>query len=602
MPFRLVTLGELSLRDADTGRKLAIPRKALAVMAVLASDGRDGISRERILTLLWPNAEGSGRGALKQTIYELRQTLGNHSVITGTSEMTLDPAEISSDVSELDAAYRAEDSSRVIALYSGPFLDQFHLRDSAEFENWLDRRRQHYNDLFRRSLEKSAITAQQRGDTRSSVDFWKRLSAEDPLDGRITLGVLNALAAAGDAGGALKHYAVHQRLLHDELATEPDAAVTSAAERIRSQNGAPALTVDVRPQIAEPALAPGAADRVQMSAANPQSPARHPWTIGLVFGALLAIIAVVFAAMRYDNKRAHVIESIELPRNTSMRVTIDVQLNRIYADGGASFDHALTIVDGESYRTRIVPHGAGVVVDPLTHWYWSGDYGGRFVVVRNGRTDAEIGRIGVPGCPHQLAAADKWILVAQQCDDHISVIDARSRALFRNIPVATLSRAEVGGAKGMGEIFFNPATAVAYFWKDMIPHRLDTKTWEVRETPGFGGPVMGVDSANNRIYAKIAGGLRVIDGASERIIADLHLPDEFIGHVAVGFGGRRIFAAIPGALAVIDGRTYRVLRTASFSGGFSPDYVAADDSRGRVYLVGAYQDGKRFLKTVDVRD
>jgi DNA-binding SARP family transcriptional activator len=611
MPFRLVTLGELSLRDAETGQKLAIPRKALALMAILGSEGRDGISRERIISLLWPSAESSGRGSLKQTIYELRQKLGNHGGVIGTAELALDITDISSDIIELDAAYRAGEWSLVVGLYRGIFLDQFHVRDSTEFEHWLDGRRRRYGEMFRKAIEKCAVAATQNGDVNAAVDYWRRLAAEDPLDGRIALGLMNALVGAGDSAGAVRHYVVHQRLLSDELGTDPAADVTSLVEQIRAGDLQPSGKREIHSIRTEKPSQSDASGSSDLSAVEgAQRPAyekeevrRRPGTvIAIAVILLIAVAAFAFVTPWRGNAGAHVLHSIELPQNASMRLTMDVKLNHLFADGGASFDNALAIVDGVSLHVRTLPHGSGVAVDPLTHWYWSGDYGGRFVIVRNGRTDAEIGRVPVPGCPHHIAVAGKWILVAQQCDDHISVIESRTRSLVRNIPIATLTRAEVGGAKGMGEILVNPNSGVAYFWKDMIPHRIDTRTWEVRETPAFGGVVVGVDSAHNRLFAQIAHGLRVIDGATERVVANIQLPGDPLGQVAIGFGGNRIYVATIKGVSVIDGRTLELVRTISFENGFVPSVLAADDGKGRLYAAGSGSNGTGELKILDMRD
>src|SRR5579859_7427890 len=108
MPFRLTAFGELSLHDTTTGRQLAVPRKAMAMLAVLAATrpGK-GVARDWLLALLWPEVDDSGRGALKQTIYALRQTLGARDVIVGRTELTLDTSLITSDVADFDAACTA---------------------------------------------------------------------------------------------------------------------------------------------------------------------------------------------------------------------------------------------------------------------------------------------------------------------------------------------------------------------------------------------------------------------------------------------------------------------------------------------------------------
>lgn len=603
MPFRLVTLGELSLYDAETGRRLAVPRKALALLGVLASAGPRGVSRERILPLLWPDAEDGGRGALKQTIYELRQTLGNHSVVSGTAELTIDDAHVTTDVGDLEREFSGERWSRVVELYPGPFLDRFHVRASPEFEHWVDSRRAHYAGLFRRALERYATAVAERGDIDESVALWRRLAAEDPFSGRYALGLMDALAASGDHAAALTHYRVHRQLLQDGLGTVPDAAVASAAQRIRERQRS-AEAADEAPPVDPPRAA---ALGQQSSAATIPSRAvtlrnapgalrdRRLWIAGAIF-----VIAAGALAAR-AGEHARVLRSIPLPPNTSARVSVDLHLNKIYVDGGARFDDALTIVDGKTYETKTLPHGAGIAVEPLTQWYWAGDYGGRFVVVRNGRTDLEIARLGVPGCPHTLALGGEWTWVAQQCDDHISVIETRTRKVIRHIPVATLTRAEVGGAKGMGGILVNRATGIVYFWKDMIPHRLDPRSWEARETPDFGGPLLAINDATNRLYARIDNGLKVIDGSTEKAVTHVQLAST-PSSVAVGFGGRRVYALTPRALSVLDGATSSILSTLAFANGFTAVDVAVDDARDRAYVLGVESSGTASLKIVALRD
>lgn len=604
MPFRLVTLGELSLYDAETGRRLAVPRKALALLGVLASAGARGLSRERILSLLWPDAGDGGRGALKQTIYELRQTLGNHSVVSGTAELTIDDAQITTDVGDLERDFSGELWPRVVELYSGPFMDRFYVRASAEFEHWVDSRRAHYAGLFRRALERYATAVAERGGVDESVALWRRLAAEDPFSGRYALGLMHALAASGDHGAALTHYRVHKQLLQDGLGTVPDPAVTSAAQRIRERKRGPADAADepspVAPErtaaLGQESTAATIASRAVTRRNMPRALFdRRLW----VAGAIMAIAAGAFAARAGDHAR--VLRSIPLPPNASARVSVDLHLNKIYVGGGARFDDALMVVDGESYAAKALPHGAGIAVEPLTQWYWAGDYGGRFVVVRNGRTDLEIARVRVPGCPHTLAIGREWTWVAQQCNDHISVIETRTRKVIRHIPIATLSRAEVGGAKGMGEILVNRNTGIVYFSKDMIPHRLDPRSWLARETPDFGGPLLAINDATNRLYTRIDNGLKVIDGSTEKVVTHVQLASTPT-RVAVGFGGRRVYVATPEALFVLDGATSSILSTLAFANGFQAVDVAVDDARDRAYVLGVESTGAASLKIVALRD
>lgn len=605
MPFRLVTLGELSLYAPDHGRKLAVPRKGLALLAVLASSGGRAVSREKVAPLLWPEAEDSGRGALKQTLYELRQTLGKQGVVLGSTDLTLDPTEITSDVGDLEAARGRKDWISVTELYAGPFLDRFHVRGAVEFDHWVDSHRDRYRGIFCDALERSARDASERGDHPAATTLWRRLATEDPFNSRVALGLLDALSNAGDPAGALTHYRVHEDLLRAELGVPPDPALTAAAEKIRAGNGTPG-----QPKSHATVHAADAHRLEQVSTPASYAPlpllsSKRVWRgndprfwFSVV---LLLVIAGGLAAAWPEEAPARVVGSVPIPLNSSSRVNVDLHLNKVFIDGGASFDHALTVVDGGDLRSHSLPHGAGVAVDPLTGWVWSGDYGGHFVVVRNGRTNAEIGRVKVPGCPHHIAIDGQRTWVAQQCEDYISVIDSRTRMTVRHIPIPTLSRDEVGGAKGMGEILVNRTTGIVYFWKDMIPHRLDPRSWQMRETPGIDGPIFAVNEPANRLYARVDNGLQVIDGHTEKVIGHVKLPAT-PARVAVGFGGRRVYVATAQQLSAVDGTTHRVLWTMPFPNDFIAYGLAADDGRHRLYVLGTNPDGTNALKILALKD
>src|SRR5262249_22762317 len=151
--------GGLSVRD-DAGSALsgaaAQPRR-MAILALLARAGQRGIAREKVLALLWPDAEDDrGSKALAQAIYALRKDLGADEVISGVTELRVDPAIVSSDVAEFVAAVSRGDDERVVELYKGPFLDGFHLPNAEDFTRWVEGERAALAADHSRSLESLA--------------------------------------------------------------------------------------------------------------------------------------------------------------------------------------------------------------------------------------------------------------------------------------------------------------------------------------------------------------------------------------------------------------------------------------------------------------
>ena len=104
--MRLNTLG--GIRVVADGRLVtgaaAQPRR-LAVLALLARAGRPGITREKILALLWPDEpEERARRSLNQAVYSLRRDLGDEDALLGAKDLRLNLDRIEVDTIEFDDA------------------------------------------------------------------------------------------------------------------------------------------------------------------------------------------------------------------------------------------------------------------------------------------------------------------------------------------------------------------------------------------------------------------------------------------------------------------------------------------------------------------
>ena len=220
------------------------PRRT-AVLALVARAGDRGISREKILNYLWPDSDAEhGRRVLTRALSAVRADLGAEDAILGLAELRLNPAVIACDVVEFETAVAESDLDRAATLYRGPFLDGFRLPGAHEFERWVEQERASLAHEYEVTVERLARLADSRGDHASAVRWWRRLAAQDPLHARYAVGLMQALAAAGDRGGALQHARVYEALLEQELDLPPDREVVALARQLReSTNGAPVATL-----------------------------------------------------------------------------------------------------------------------------------------------------------------------------------------------------------------------------------------------------------------------------------------------------------------------------------------------------------------------
>ncbi|HLS48293.1 MAG TPA: BTAD domain-containing putative transcriptional regulator, partial [Gemmatimonadales bacterium] len=231
--FQLRTLGTLALeRDGVPVEGISIHRNALALLAILAADG--ATSRDRVMALLWPESDSDrASGSLRQLLHHLRHRLGATDLFLGRPQLALDPAMIGSDVERFREALAAGEFATAASLYRGPFLDGAHFNGSPELEQWIDERRTALARDHAVALERAAEASNAGGDLRGAVLWWERRQELDPLDGRVTLELMRALAAAGRRHTALELAQAHSTLLLQETGLPPDPGVTTLAESLR---------------------------------------------------------------------------------------------------------------------------------------------------------------------------------------------------------------------------------------------------------------------------------------------------------------------------------------------------------------------------------
>lgn len=239
--LRLLTFGSLSVHGADglLSGSVAQPRR-LAVLVLVARGGKRGATRAKLLALLWPDAdEEQGRRVVTQALYALRRDLGSDESIVGTQELRLNTDRVWCDATEFEAALARGDSAQAVDLYHGPFLDGFRLSSAPEFERWADDERGALQHRLHDALEGLARDADVRGAHGEAATWWRRRAADDPLNGRVALSLMQALAAAGDRVAAIRHAGVFEALMAEELEMPADREVLELAERLRREAHAP---------------------------------------------------------------------------------------------------------------------------------------------------------------------------------------------------------------------------------------------------------------------------------------------------------------------------------------------------------------------------
>ena len=340
---RLLTFGGLSLVEGGapvTGA--ASQRSRLALLAVLASSGAAGISRDKLLALLWPESDDErARHALKQGVYALRRDLGNETAIAGTATLTLDPSVVPSDVREFDEALARGDDAAAVALYAGPFLDGVFIKSAAEFDQWAASERARLERAHLDAVGRLARAAEGVGDFTAAAHWWRRAAAAEPLSGRVALSLMKVLAESGDVSAAIQHARVHDAVVKGELDSPADDAVLAFAEELRRGEyvpppRAPRAVVSTEPSIEEPVPEPeapqpptAALPTVGHDAETATTPRRvpSPWRRRAIAVALVAA-GVVAGRMLLPLLRPGAGSASSVPGTASRRIVVATFENR----------------------------------------------------------------------------------------------------------------------------------------------------------------------------------------------------------------------------------------------------------------------------------
>lgn len=236
------TLGRVKIALNGQDLTAQLPHKVKALMIYGARIGRP-VSREGLADLMWPEAtaESAGR-SLRVALVPLRKLLDGHLDVTRDHFHVLN-VELDADRFERGVRTAADSATalkQVVDLYTGDFLADFSVADSARFEDWLQSERTALRNIFVEAagqlLDQYTVDHQ----FAAGIGLEARLLAADPLHEKTYRRLMHFYVANGDRTLALRLFDKLQNLLWDELGVEPEDETIHLYEQIAANLSAAA--------------------------------------------------------------------------------------------------------------------------------------------------------------------------------------------------------------------------------------------------------------------------------------------------------------------------------------------------------------------------
>ncbi|MBQ6360689.1 MAG: AAA family ATPase [Lachnospiraceae bacterium] len=173
-------------------------------------------TRTRLASLLWGGAsDDAARKNLRNALYAIKQTFGFDPFESPKKQIL----RLNSGVSfEIDTDLFSESGN--LDLYQDEFLSGFSLKDSYEFDEWMNGVRTHFADLYLQQLYQHFFDIPA-ASVSEREEVYHRYTAADPLDERIYLQMIRTYQENGQLLKGIRCYEELSSRLREELGISP---------------------------------------------------------------------------------------------------------------------------------------------------------------------------------------------------------------------------------------------------------------------------------------------------------------------------------------------------------------------------------------------
>ncbi len=233
--LKMAFLGTMDIH-LDEDPVILISAKAQALLSYLAVSGRI-YSRQALAGLLWGDLpEADARRNLRGVVMKLRQDFDAYLDVTHQTIAfnKLSPHFLdTSDFRELCQRRDAASLEKAVGLYRGDFLEDLHIRQASEFEEWVMQQREVFRQDVISVCHTLVVTFEAQNRYEDGIRYARRLLMLDGANEEGHCLLMTLLAKSGQRSAALAQYEVCERVLA-EMGVVPMEETAVLLQQIRN--------------------------------------------------------------------------------------------------------------------------------------------------------------------------------------------------------------------------------------------------------------------------------------------------------------------------------------------------------------------------------
>jgi len=277
-----------------------------------------------------------------------------------------------------------------------------------------------------------------------------------------------------------------------------------------------------------------------------------------------------------------ILGSIQVNSSLTAQIDVNAATNRVYLAGGYAVS-GLQVADFSTVTlptlTNVGGAAGGVAVNSLTNQFFSTNGYGSRVLTYNGVTNGLLQSAPIAGCGGMLDfnTGSGMLYGTAQCG-------AWNDVVFKYNPATNAIVAQTGTGGVANDLTVNAATGNVYINNSTGLHSYNANLAPI-SNGALTGSIRAANSVTNTLYALVGNDIRVFDGTTYALIANL-----------VGAGGWNIRADTSNNVFYVSSNTSNVIRAYDGNTNLLIDSLAlpavtglgdiTTDGNGRVYVVG----------------